>query len=233
MLKIGAQNITGLYIGETKIEKAYVGEDLVFSTAKKPSRLPEGYTEVEYIQNSDYKSYISPGKSVDYDIDFTFVFSAPQPHASRDQAYIHYDNFFIRLMYSDKRLEWAVNKSGTWTYQAIYQNVAAGEKIAVKYSYDADTKVGTVDVNGVKTVVNKRPSLATPSLPSKIASQYYSPIARFYYFKGVYKRNPDSATYNFELIPCINPSRVVGFYDLKNNAFIPPAAGTFIAGPAV
>ncbi len=49
MLKIGAQDITGLYVGETKIEKAYLGEELVFSAEKKPSRLPEGYTEVEYI----------------------------------------------------------------------------------------------------------------------------------------------------------------------------------------
>ena len=50
MLKMGAQNITGLYVGETKIKKAYLGEALIFSAGMNPSRLPEGYTEVKYIQ---------------------------------------------------------------------------------------------------------------------------------------------------------------------------------------
>lgn len=30
MLKLGTQNISGLYVGEQKIKKAFVGEQLVF-----------------------------------------------------------------------------------------------------------------------------------------------------------------------------------------------------------
>lgn len=66
-------------------------------TDTRGSRLPEGYAEVEYIQNVDYKSYISPGKYLHYNSAFTFVFSAPQPHTSRDQAYIYSDAFFVQL----------------------------------------------------------------------------------------------------------------------------------------
>ena len=30
MLKLGTQNISGLYVGEQKIKKAFVGEEMVF-----------------------------------------------------------------------------------------------------------------------------------------------------------------------------------------------------------
>ncbi len=43
MLKIGAQDITGLYVGETKIEKAYLGEELVYSAG-----VTKEYQDYEY-----------------------------------------------------------------------------------------------------------------------------------------------------------------------------------------
>lgn len=227
MLKIGAKNITGLYVGEEKITKAYLGADLVFS-AKKPSRLPEGYAELEYIQNADYTSYISPGKTLHFGSDFVFTFSATEIHTSRDQTYIHAaDNFFLQIKYLDKSISWAIKSGSTWSYATIYQNTQANAKITVSYTY-AD---GAVDVNGTKTTVSY--PRGTPSLPSTIKSKYSSPIARFYYFKGKSSTYPDSNVYNFELIPCINPSGIVGLYDLTNSTFIGPTNGTFIAGPAV
>lgn len=51
MISLGDTKISGLYLGETKIQRAYLGEDLVYEGTKKPSRLPEGYTELEYIGN--------------------------------------------------------------------------------------------------------------------------------------------------------------------------------------
>ncbi len=201
-------------------------------TDTRGSRLPEGYTEVEYIQNVDYKSYISPSKYLHYNSAFTFVFSAPQPHTSRDQSYIYSDGFFVRLKYSDKSLVWATKSNNVWSYETIYPNVSINEEIILSYSYDEATKIKTVTVNGVETIVKGRPYNATPSLPSTLASQFYSPIARFYYFKGE-KDNNTSKTYNFEFIPCINPDGVAGFYDLTNEEFIAPTAGTFIPGPAI
>lgn len=51
MLKLGDQSITRLYLGDQKIEKAYLGETLVFGGGEaSPSRLPEGYTEVEHVK---------------------------------------------------------------------------------------------------------------------------------------------------------------------------------------
>lgn len=43
MLKIGAQDITGLYIGEAKIGKAYLGEELVYSAG-----VTKEYQDYEY-----------------------------------------------------------------------------------------------------------------------------------------------------------------------------------------
>ncbi len=51
MLKLGTQDIKALYLGERKVKRACLGERVVFAEAK-PSRLPAGYTEVEYIQGA-------------------------------------------------------------------------------------------------------------------------------------------------------------------------------------
>ena len=50
MLRAGEQKIAAVYCGGAKIKRAYVGDTLTFE-ANKPSRLPEGYQEVRYIQS--------------------------------------------------------------------------------------------------------------------------------------------------------------------------------------
>ena len=72
MLKLGTQDISALYLGETKIKRAYLGETPVFE-GSKPSRLPEGYTEVEYIESSGTQyinTGVKPSTSLTFSIDF-------------------------------------------------------------------------------------------------------------------------------------------------------------------
>lgn len=72
MLKLGTQDISALYLGETKIKRAYLGESLVFE-GSKPSRLPEGYTEVEYIESSGTQyidTGVKPSDSLIFYVDF-------------------------------------------------------------------------------------------------------------------------------------------------------------------
>ncbi len=62
MLKLGEQSIAALHLGDTKIVKAYLGEEVVFE-AQKESLLPDGYTEIEYVALPDNtrvtnKSYV-------------------------------------------------------------------------------------------------------------------------------------------------------------------------------
>ena len=72
MLKLRTQDISALYLGETKIKRAYLGETLVFE-GSKPSRLPEGYTEVEYIESSGTQyidTGVKPSDSLIFYVDF-------------------------------------------------------------------------------------------------------------------------------------------------------------------
>ena len=72
MIKLGTQNISALRLGGQEIKKAYLGETLVLGVETKPSRLPEGYTEVEYIQ-SDGASWfdlgVKPSKTMTIEMD--------------------------------------------------------------------------------------------------------------------------------------------------------------------
>ena len=52
MIKVGTTEVTNIHLAGWEVQRAYVGGDLVFQ-AQKPSRLPAGYTEVEWIQNGE------------------------------------------------------------------------------------------------------------------------------------------------------------------------------------
>ena len=65
MIKLGTQNISALRLGGQEIKKAYLGETLMFS-GKKPSRLPDGYREVEYIHSDENCSIDTGVKGVNY-----------------------------------------------------------------------------------------------------------------------------------------------------------------------
>lgn len=66
MIKLGTQNISALRLGGQEIKKAYLGETLVLGAEKKPSRLPEGYTEVEYVHVDSQSGFDTGVQGVDY-----------------------------------------------------------------------------------------------------------------------------------------------------------------------
>lgn len=57
MIMLGGQKIAVMYAGAQKIAKAYAGEAKLFGEDAPPSRLPEGYTELEYVENSLPSNY--------------------------------------------------------------------------------------------------------------------------------------------------------------------------------
>lgn len=66
MIKYNNANINDWDFGTDNIAKVYrngqvVYQKLVESGGGTPSRLPSGYTEVEYIRNSNYNAYINTG----------------------------------------------------------------------------------------------------------------------------------------------------------------------------
>lgn len=68
MIKYNGNNaINDWNLGDINITKAYYNGSVCYekmesgSTPPSPSRLPSGYTEVEYIRNSNYNAYIDTG----------------------------------------------------------------------------------------------------------------------------------------------------------------------------
>jgi len=60
-LKLGTQSVNDIKKGTTNIPSAYLG-GYRFSFSSGGGRLPQGYTEVEYIrQNNNYNAYINTG----------------------------------------------------------------------------------------------------------------------------------------------------------------------------
>lgn len=218
MLRFGDNKISALHIGTEKIKAAYVGSELVFAEKTLVSRLPAGYTEVEYIQNSNASSYINTKKSFN-NSDFTIELSLPNgPTIGR---YVFKATGCELQVSSYKTLTWLGDQNAKW--YTIYGNPGT-EKVIISGSGK------TIDANGTVTTMvyaNNANNIIFPE-----SASYNSQIIRIYYFKGS-KASSSSTSYNFELIPCINPSGVVGLYDLTNEAFIAPTSGTFIAGPAV
>ena len=76
MIKVGTTEVTNIHLAGWEVQRAYVGGDLVFQ-AQKPSRLPAGYTEVEWIQASTVASYIDTKKGVN-NSDFIVKFQIPE-----------------------------------------------------------------------------------------------------------------------------------------------------------
>lgn len=232
MISIGEQKIAALYCGGAKIKQAYAGSSLVFE-AKKPSRLPEGYTEVEYIESTGTQ-YINSGVVIanTYDIDAVIA------HTFDSTSVAQY-------------LFGVAMKSGTKTYIfaiAAYQsNMITGRNVtstlnlvpvspARKLHYQVlKTRTFMVDGQQIGTL-GFLASVYNPALyilayhpaGTTVASNFCS--AKLYSFDI----KKDDGSYLRQFVPCVNPENQVGLYDLANaNFYANSGTGAFLAGPAV
>lgn len=223
MLKLGETGISALYLGDTKIKKAYLGSELVLGE-KRASRLPEGYTEVEYIHFTS-SSRISTELTI-----------YPQKTKITARVKTIYKTFPYPFIFCAR--------SSTTTAAVVfsmYRNsgtsigIQAGTSNSVKYvpcTYDGDH---LIELNGPDAVAMVDDTqVAVPNVSSSSAKILYIGSTRtndasaemdLYDFK-VYS----SGTLVSDLVPCKNPSGTVGLYDLVRNSFY---AGGTSAGPTV
>lgn len=254
MLRLGTQNIQGLYLGEQKIKKAYLGENPVFSAAK-PSRLPPGYTEVEYISNP-HSAYIADfGVTNSYLKQLRVELKVDTTGANFDSA----SNFFALSVYTNSYKYYIYNglqltSDNKFRYYNSDTQYAAANYIDVQVPipdginilvFDAAAK--KISVNEVSQSIqikysNTNVSVAIPLFTSLAqvqtssggyrstygTSNIYS--GRIYEIKVYY-----SGTLSRHFIPCIGPSNTVGFYDIVYNYFISSSASgkMFTAGPTI
>lgn len=200
--------------------------------AEKTSRLPDGYTEVEYVQASTSSSYIQTTLNLN-NSDFTIIFRLP----TTSGFYNNVTNYVI-------------SDAGGSTSTAIIKNSSGYLQVSYyassKFTYVPITsnsilnnfgKTFKVRINGKQVYVND--VLQSVSLPAnnyasrlRIGTTSGTLMAYIKYIKST-KSGSTSTSYNFELIPCTNSSGVAGFYDIMNNKFYSATSGSFKAGPAV
>lgn len=242
MLKLGTQDIPALYLGGERIEKAYLGETVVFGAGAGPgpSRLPEGYTEVEYIESSGgarIDTLRKPATTLRVAMD---VEPLSENQSNTGQYFLGSPSVYV----------------GEYTYTAYVswlKGVHGG--IGRWYSYGSGTVVTTdktitndgtprqmhIEVNwpGKTIAVDEDSASYTTNIVlttfqglclfalSKTSTSFLD--ARLYSCQMYIS---DEAVRDF--VPCVDPSGEVGLYDLVESKFYGNAGtGAFAAGPAV
>lgn len=239
MLKIGLQDVTGLYVGETKIEKAYLGGDLVFSAAKKPSRLPEGYTELEYISTTGKQTIltsifptadteIEADISVDYSDDASVLRLLSSSIYTGKEYYLFIFNFTkSTTMYGNANMG---KNNGTGIK---ISDISTYKKLHITYS--TKEKFASIDEKSIQfssnEVYSKQPAFrlfgASFSASSgTVGNAFYGKIYNFVLKQGGAEK--------LNLVPCKNADGITGFYNLVDGSFIgSQGAVPFVAGPVV
>lgn len=238
MLKIGTQGIAAMRLGAQEIQKAYLGDALVFGAAK-PSRLPEGYTEVEYIQSSggaciDTKQKPSSTFKLTMDVEHLSI-------GSKYERYFFYSfyqqstssRFHCRAQISTaNKIVGLIGNYNTAPLLAI-NNDGAPRRMTVGVDYPlksifADNESTKFSTNSYNATTNT--NMTTVKLLNSSITSSTSGLDAKLYSCQIYK----SSTLICDFVPCIDPTGAVGLCDLVGGEFYGNSGtGTLTAGPAV
>ncbi len=211
----------------------------VTAAFKKLSRLPAGYTEVEYIESTGTQ-YISTGIKPTENMEIDLEFELPKYQSTR---------WIFGSKYNKK-----IGASNNYIQFSMFINSNTSCRAAYKTNFsDVSYTVGTKSIFGIKAKTGdvycdtSTAKISTSSTISGSAVNFSSnPVimlfannsegtaenkisGKLYFFKiydnGILKR---------DFVPCTNSSNVAGLYDLASNSFFHNnGTGLFIAGPAV
>ncbi len=193
---------------------------------KLSSRLPDGYTEVEYIQSNNL---------CQIDTNYKVVFNKTRIVMDIEQIGEQSSSAFIFQAAASGSYQCYIGRSSDtrWFYKfgtsaSVYMDLDIVDKRVI---IDCDFTKSTLFIDGHNYSIYKgsqttgifswfRRSPGTYS-PSMLAKMYSAQI----YDVGVLL---------FDFVPCINPGGAVGLYELVNGKFYTDAGqGTLTAGPAV
>lgn len=234
MVKIGDAKIKSLYLGGAKIKKDFIGEDLIFGETK-PSRLPEGYTEVEYIHLSGAVGFQTNYRATPSVVRVLFDMQMEAYSGKTERLFYQYgtagastvDYYFTLSRYSESQFR-IMPGTLSGKYNILSTGSVTGERITI----DANIPLKKVTIGGFSGTI---PSGITSSFDERYlyifggSSAQYAPTSNLYSCK-VYV----SGSLKFDFVPCTNPSGVDGLFDLVGSKFYANSfGGTITAGPAV
>lgn len=247
MFVLGNDNISKLYFGDTEIKRAYVGNALVFEGEKKPSRLPEGYTELRYIE-SPGGVYLLSGTGIGatnrMEIDIELL---ETPSDGGTNHYIAYctnrGNGSTSSKFRHKYM--VVNYTATYIGGAIHWYESTSTLVSIsktqittdvaprRMNISIDYNAMSINIDGTaksfSVYASYKPSASVRLLGS--SSKDTTTVKAKLYAVKVY----DSAGEILkDFVPCVNQDGEAGLYELVNNSFIAGSvSGVLIAGPAV
>jgi len=238
MLKLGTQNIQALYLGGEQVKKAYLGETVVFGGKEPaPSRLPEGYTEVEYIQSSGTQ-YIVTGVKPTLTMKFMIDIEPTGDLSTSSNPFAGSYYYTSSPGYSRRFLIWRVKQGIQVTayaerngVSAIYATLSSDispRRIKIIVDYVAkQAYIEGEDTKSIQVAVSTSMDYITLLTSHQAGSNYTS--AKLYSC-----RIEQSGVSVRDFVPCIDPSGAVGLYDLVGGKFYGNAGtGVFAAGPVV
>lgn len=214
----------------------------------KQSRLPDGYTEVEYIESTGTQ-YINTGLSSSVAIKTTMDV-LPLPGGGEKQSYFglasgyqdtrnggYYCNFYILWHNSTSNLVSIQNTASKSKPDSTYNKINSFESDKrVIVTLDGLTKTASVDEDTYK---HNRDTGGSSGRIYLLANFYDTKI-----YDSSYRWPMTARLFSCQMIrstgtvrdfvPCINPEGEVGLYDLIQGAFYANAGtGEFIAGSIV
>lgn len=194
------------------------------------SRLPSGYTEVEYVSNY-YPSL--GGENINCYLNTGYI----PKSTTRVEC-----EFSLRQVRTDNRVVFGV--VGQFTFRQYWDN-SVGTKFRTNGANNVDFvnvspntarhKVIKVPTATILDYEHKVTTAATVSKPLYLlgynggSSNTQTGIGQIYSFK-IYEGN----TLKIDYVPCKNPGNVAGFYDLVSGSFYPSSGSVaFYAGPTI
>lgn len=201
----------------------------------KPSRLPEGYTEVEYIQ-SDGNQYIDTGRKPTSTLKLS-VDVEPTDAGATSQKFIaasYYvpssgTKYILNVLWASAGVQISSGSfSSTYSYKTISSN-AEPRRMTVVVDYP--NKIASV--KGEAEISLSNVSTSASMLTLKLLTGASGASANILSAK-LYSAIMEDSSQKSEWIPCTNPDGEAGLYDIVGGAFYGNAGtGAFTAGPAV
>lgn len=243
-IKIGSIEADAIKIGTSTVSKVYVGTELVYPSGT-PSRLPSGYTEVEYIQNYSTTS-VSTTNLAYLDTNFT-----PNQNTRTvadmkvDKATTHPRIFgsgaWDKLGYT-VTCENTVGASNGYFYYKFGQ---ANAWQTTNYHSDLNRHTFELNTNG-KFIIDNTEAATLPTttftasttmviFTSKMSGGTAINLNEAIYGKMYSFKVYDNGTLVRDLVPCVRDSdNIAGAYDLVNDTFYGSGNNNrFVAGNPV